>query len=54
MAVCGIKKYDDLPGRVGWRDVDAMRAYYGVWKRKLESVTEQLERAYQESKRGGR
>lgn len=26
MAKCGIEKYDELPSRVGWKDVDAMRA----------------------------
>ena len=26
MASCGIKKYDDLPARVGWGDVDALRS----------------------------
>ena len=25
MAECGIKKYDDLPARVGWTDVDSLR-----------------------------
>lgn len=25
MAKCGIKKYDEMPSRVGWKDVDAAR-----------------------------
>ena len=25
MAKCGIKKYDELPARVGWIDVDYLR-----------------------------
>ena len=25
MATCGIKKYDNLPSRVGWIDVDYLR-----------------------------
>ena len=25
MVVCGIKKYDDLPARIGWIDIDSLR-----------------------------
>jgi hypothetical protein len=43
---CGIKKYDDLPGRVGWIDVDFLRwRLYVVqlptktfWQRIVKSV----------------
>jgi len=40
VANCGVAKYDRLPARVGWTDVDAMRYAYSVvlGKKKLFEV----------------
>ena len=38
MAQCGIKKYDSLPGRVGFIDVDAARAALSSSFKRIESL----------------
>jgi hypothetical protein len=45
MSKCGIKKYDELPSRVGFKDVDAMRAALS----KSIAVVEQLKRKLDEA-----
>jgi hypothetical protein len=44
-AKCGIKKYDELPSRIGLKDIDAMRAALS----KHLSVVEQLKRKLDDS-----
>jgi len=47
MLKCNIKKYDDLPGRIGFKDIDAMRAAL-IWNQssivKRLAVIEHLKR----------
>ncbi|MHA1685286.1 MAG: hypothetical protein ACTSYD_02635 [Candidatus Heimdallarchaeaceae archaeon] len=38
MAECGVKKYDNLPARVGVYDVDAMRYHYWTILKKIEKL----------------
>ena len=45
MARCGIKKYDELPSRMGLKDIDAMRAALS----KHLAVVEQLKRKLDEA-----
>lgn len=51
MANCGIKKYDDLPARVGWVDVDYIRFEYVQTKSKLEALRRVLDDAVTENKK---
>lgn len=45
MAKCGVKKYDNLPARVGWWDVDAMRFAYGETLKRKRSLEAKLDKA---------
>ena len=40
MAKCGIKKYDKLPARVGWIDVDYLR--WRLWRHNHPSALEKI------------
>lgn len=42
---CGIKKYDDLPARVGWIDVDYLRYQLYSIKKKESEIVSLLEKA---------
>lgn len=63
MPNCQIKKYDDLPGRVGWVDVDFLRFRLLDNTKKIEylqeenkKITQKLEEAVKDNKKknGGR
>ena len=45
MAQCGIKKYDRLPGRVGFIDVDAARAALNYNLKTIKPLTQLLDKA---------
>ena len=45
MSKCGIKKYDELPGRVGFKDVDAMRAALSRHMGVVEHLKSKLDEA---------
>ena len=45
MAKCGIKKYDELPGRVGWIDVDYLRYEFAFTEKRLKKIKSMLEKA---------
>jgi len=45
MAKCGITIYDDLPGRVGWIDVDALRYALNRAQREQNYFTRKLNEA---------
>lgn len=45
MAKCGLKPYDDLPGRVGWIDVDAARYGLGEAMKRVELIKQKLDKA---------
>lgn len=54
MASSGIKKYDRLPSRIGFKDVDALRASYAITfnkylsaRNKLIKIKQDLENIYQ-------
>lgn len=42
MAECGIKKYDELPARIGLTDVDNLRAYLIVSLKKNKTIFDRL------------
>jgi len=46
MAKCGITKYDNLPGRVGFTDVDALRYALGRNFKQHERLVKKLDKAY--------
>ena len=54
MAQCGIKKYDSLPGRVGFIDVDAARAALSSSFKRIESLKQKLDKAIILNKNGKR
>ena len=45
MAKCNIKKYDELPGRVGLKDVDAMRGALSRHMSVVEHLKDKLDAA---------
>lgn len=45
MANCGIKKYDELPSRVEWIDVDYLRYKLFTNLKEHEKLLEKLEKA---------
>jgi len=49
MAKCGIKKYDELPSRVGWLDVDYLRYRLDkekkMAKKKIDKIKKELNKA---------
>lgn len=49
MAKCGIEKYDNLPARVGWVDVDYIRHEYAQTKSKLKALKRILDDAVKEN-----
>ena len=53
MAKTGVKKYDDLPSRLGFWDVDAWRASYAQSKKKYLLAEKMLENIYNDFKRKG-
>lgn len=52
MAKCGIKKYDILPARVGWTDVDYLRYQLAHFQKLANMYKEKLEQAYKKHKNG--
>lgn len=50
MAECDIKKFDGLPGRVGWRDVDYLRFKLSDNKKKIEHIKEENKKIIRELK----
>lgn len=61
MPNCGIRKYDDLPGRVGWADVDYLRFRLLDNQKKIEylqneniKIKEQLDMVIKQEKLNGR
>jgi len=50
MANCGIKKYDELPSRVGWIDVDYLRWALDVNTKQREKIVDKLEKAVKKNK----
>lgn len=53
MTNCGIKKYDDLPTRVGSIDVDYLRYRFKELTKKLEAVQRYLDEAVLEEQERG-
>lgn len=51
MADCGIKKYDKLPGRVGFIDVDAARAALSRYLSTIEVLKKKLDNAVKLNKK---
>jgi len=45
MATCGIKKYDNLPSRVGWIDVDYLRWALSLNNKQRNKIIDKLEKA---------
>ena len=39
---CGVKKWDDLPGRVGYIDVDVLRFHLVRFKEKMKYCQEEI------------
>lgn len=44
MVKTGIKKYDELPGRMGWNDIDCMRLSFIKHKKEFEKVKKKLDK----------
>ena len=49
MVQTGIKKYDKLPSRVGLTDVDALRYYYVINKKKYIKIKIELDNIIKKS-----
>jgi len=45
MAKTGLKKYDELPGRIGFTDVDFLRYKYTVVEKRMIDLIEKLNKA---------
>jgi len=52
MTKCNIEKYDKLPGRVGWTDVDYLRFRLHMNLKENEIIIANLERVVKSQKRG--
>ena len=46
MAECGIKKYDKLPARIGYVDVDFLRWELGKSLEKTRKIKDMLEKVH--------
>jgi len=53
MVEVGIKEYDELPSRIGFKDVDALRHGFNVKKQEFEKLKAELDRIVFEEKKGG-
>ena len=38
MVKCGIRKYDELPARIGWVDVDALRFWLSEYQSQMKKI----------------